>query len=96
MEKKKNDTRGKRILEKLDIPTETFSYPRLTLTEGKLYIEGRCTVEEYGTELITVSCKNRLIFVKGGRLNLGAMNKSELLITGGICSVEIENRGRRR
>lgn len=96
MGKKKDDGRGKNFLEKLDIPTETFSYPRLTLTEGKLYIEGNCTVEEYGTALITVSCKNRTIYVKGARLNLGAMNKNELLITGGISSVELEYRGRGR
>ena len=86
----------KSVPEKLSLPPEAFASPRLTLTEGRLYIEGRIVVEQYGREVISARCGNRLVTVSGARLEIGAMSRDEILITGDIRSVETLPRGRRK
>lgn len=86
----------KSVPEILSLPPETFSAPRLTLTEGRLYIEGRIVVEQYGRETISARCGSKLVTISGTRLEIGAMNRDELLITGEIRAVETLPCGRRK
>ena len=67
----------------------------LTLTPTGVHIEGHRGVEEYSGETITVRTKTKLITVTGRRLTLAAMTKSEMVITGVVQDIRIEDRGRR-
>ena len=67
----------------------------LTLTQEGVHIEGHRGVEEYGTELISVRTKRKLITLRGQRLSLAAMDKTEILITGSIQDIEVSERGAR-
>ena len=66
----------------------------LTLTPAGLHIDGHRGVEEYSAETITVRTKTKLITVTGRRLNLGAMTKNEIVITGAILDIALSDRGR--
>lgn len=66
----------------------------LTLTAEGVHIDGHCGIEEYGTELITVRVKSKLITLRGTKLKLAAMDKDELLITGSVQDIELTGIGR--
>ena len=66
----------------------------LTLTAAGVHIEGHRGVEEYSGETISVRTKTKLITVTGRRLTLGAMTKSEIVITGVVQDIRISDRGR--
>ena len=66
----------------------------LTLTPAGLHIEGHRGVEEYSDETIAVRTKTKLITVTGRRLTLGAMTKSEIVITGVVQDIAVSDRGR--
>ena len=68
----------------------------LTMTPNGVHIEGHRGIEQYGRELIAVRTKNKIITLRGTRLSLGAMNSSEILITGVVMDVELTERGERR
>lgn len=64
----------------------------LTLTQEGVHIEGHRGVEEYGTELISVRTKRKLITLRGHKLTLAAMDKTEILITGLVQDIEVSER----
>ncbi len=68
----------------------------LTLTPAGLHIEGHRGIEEYTAETITVRTKTKLITVTGRRLALGAMTKTEIVITGAILDIALSDRGQHR
>lgn len=76
----------------LDIQAESFSKaPRITLSgDGRVLVEGHRGLLEYGAEQVTAARAGGRIQIKGEGLNLVAMNKRELLVSGQIWAVEME------
>ncbi|MBQ8829981.1 MAG: YabP/YqfC family sporulation protein [Oscillospiraceae bacterium] len=68
----------------------------MTLTPAGLHIEGHQGIEEYSAESIAVRTKTKLLCITGRRLTLGAMTKSEVVITGVVQNIQISDRGRHR
>lgn len=80
------------LADRLDLPEDALlGAAKLTVTGGrKALIENHRGVLEYGTERILVSAGRENILLEGSGLQLEAMNRSELLVTGKLQRVEWE------
>lgn len=76
--------------ERFDLPADALAgMPKLTITgKARVLIENHKGLIEYGQERIEVNGGRVRIRVYGGDLELRAMNKDDLVITGIISSVE--------
>lgn len=92
----KRRKRGTQLLERtaraLDLPGDVVAgLPRLELTgRGELRMTNHMGILAYGTEEICVSGGESVYTIRGRGLELGAMNASELMITGDITGVTLE------
>ena len=75
----------------LDLPGDVVAgLPRIELIgSGELRMEGHRGILAYGPEEIHISGGKLVVRVKGSGLELGAMDPTQLLITGEISSVEL-------
>ena len=80
------------LAERLELPQEACgSAVRLTAVgDRRLLIENHGGLLTYGTEEIRVSTGRGQIVLRGAELDMRAMNRSELLITGRLQSLEWE------
>ncbi len=81
-----------KLLRLFDIPEDSLgTVPRLTITgNGNALIENHKGLVEYGSERIVVSGGRLLLCINGVRLELEAMNREEIRITGQILSVDYQ------
>ena len=89
---KKIGTMASDLTERLSLPEDALlGAARLTVVgKRKTLIENHRGILEYGTEYIVVSTGRGKISLTGSGMKLLAMNKSELLISGEIKTVEWE------
>lgn len=89
---KKRRGPGERAAEILDLPIETLpGFPKLTVTGCRqVMIENHKGIFEYERDRIEINGGRVRVRILGDGLDLIAMNKSELLISGQIFSVEFE------
>ena len=82
----------KTLASRCSLPEELLpGVPRLTLTgSGLLRIENQKCLLSYSPEEVEVGCGKLRVRVRGRELLLGGMDREELLITGTVCSVEVE------
>lgn len=80
------------LADRLELPEEALlGCAKLTVTGGrKVLVENHKGVVDYGKERIVISVGRGKLNINGSELNLSAMNKQELLISGRIQSVEWE------
>ena len=82
---------AERAAEFFDIPGEAAGGPRVTITGcSRVQIENHRGILEYGRERICVRCGRVTVRVTGSNLELRAMNRDDLLITGVIRAVDYE------
>lgn len=80
-----------RTAQVFDIPGQVAGLPRVEIVgRHELRMENHKGILAYGGEEIVISGGKLLIRVRGEGLELKAMTAGELLITGGILSVELE------
>lgn len=80
-----------RTVQAFDIPGEAAGLVRVELTgRHEVRMSNHRGILAYGPREILVSGGKLMVRIKGEGLTLGAMNASELLITGTILSVELE------
>lgn len=82
------------VLQSLDLPEQMLSgTPLIELTGGgRLFLENHCGIADYTPEQISVRVLNGLVTVKGRHLTIARMSKTQLVITGRICLVELQGR----
>ena len=95
MEAKPKPRRGglaERVAAAFDLPGDLVSgLPRIELTgDGELRMENHRGILDYSSEEIHISGGKVAVRVLGEDLELRAMNRAELLITGHIRAVELE------
>lgn len=80
------------LAERLELPEEAVSgVTRLAAVDGRrLLIERHRGLLAYGTEEIRVATGGGQLVVRGTELQMSAMNRSELLITGRLQSLSWE------
>lgn len=76
--------------ERFDLPADAVAgVPKLTITgKARVVVENHKGLLEYGESMIEVGGGRVRIRVHGAGLELRAMNKDDLVITGQIISVE--------
>lgn len=80
-----------RTVQAFDIPGEAAGLVRVELTgRHEVRMSNHRGILAYGPQEILVSGGKLMVKIKGEGLTLGAMNASELLITGTVLSVELE------
>lgn len=80
-----------RTVQAFDIPGEAAGLVRVELTgRHEVRMSNHRGILAYGPREILVSGGKLMVRIKGEGLTLGAMNASELLITGTVLSVELE------
>ena len=82
-----------KLTQKLDLPEDLLEGAgRLTLTGGnRVRIENYRCVLEFTAELLEVRCGKQQLRVRGDGLRMLSMDRWELLLTGRVLSVEVEN-----
>ncbi len=92
MGKERKKSLAQRVSEVFDLPGDVLGgLPRIELTgDGELRMENHRGILDYGSEEIHVSGGRLMVRIRGKGLELRAMNRTELLITGRIHSVELE------
>ena len=92
MGKERKESLAQRVSEVFDLPGDVLGgLPRIELTgDGELRMENHRGILDYGSEEIHVSGGRLMVRIRGKGLELRAMNRTELLITGRIHSVELE------
>lgn len=92
MGKERKESLAQRVAEVFDLPGDVLGgLPRIELTgDGELRMENHRGILDYGSEEIHVSGGRLAVRIRGEGLELRAMNRTELLITGRIRSVELE------
>ena len=80
------------LAERLELPEDILlGAAKLSLTAGRhALVENHRGILEYGTERILISTGRGKIVLSGTALRLTAMNKSQLLVSGRIHTVEWE------
>lgn len=80
-----------RLTQRMELPAELLDdMPRLTLTGGNsVLVENHRELLAYTGEMIEVGCGRLHLRIRGEALLLRAMDRSELLVTGTIYSVEV-------
>ncbi len=79
------------IAEKLNIPGQIMpGVPRITITgRRRALIENHGGIIKYGGELIELGGKTRVL-IRGSELQIVAMNRTDMVISGRILSAEYE------
>lgn len=82
----------KKIADAVDIPADVISAtPKITLTgDTRALIENHRGLLEYGGEMISINGGGMTLKLRGDGLELRAMTKREILISGHIWAVELE------
>ena len=79
------------VSQKLGIPESVLpNIPRVTVTGSSALVENHRGIAELGTDLIEIKGGKAALRIRGEGLALKAMNRTELLITGRLFSVELE------
>lgn len=80
------------LSERLNLPADAVAgSAKLTLNGRRhLLVENHRGIIEYGDKLISVDCGGIKVHICGDELNLAAMDKTDMLITGRILSIELE------
>ena len=79
------------VSRKLGIPESVLpGIPRVTVTGGMALVENHRGIAELGTDLIKIKGGKAALRIRGEGLALKAMNRTELVITGRLFSVELE------
>ena len=78
--------------DKIDLPGEIVpGVPKITLTgRRRVHIENHAGILKYSHELIEVDGRRAKIIVRGDDLELVAMNRQNVIISGKILSAEYE------
>lgn len=81
-----------RLARRLRLPQEGFSAaPRITLSGGsRVLVEGQKGLEEYDENCIAVAVSRGRVVIRGEKLQLEAMNRGELAVSGRLWAVELE------
>lgn len=84
--------RAELLSDKIDLPADAFAgSAKLTLNGRRhLLIENHKGISKYGDKQIIIDCGNMKTRICGDELNLTAMDKNDMLITGRILSIELE------
>ncbi|PKM72964.1 MAG: sporulation protein [Firmicutes bacterium HGW-Firmicutes-16] len=87
----KDAVRRRPVTEFFDLPAELVpGVPKLTLSGGsEVLIENHEGLKSYSRDLIEVRGRNMLMQIRGEDLELSAMTKTELVISGIIVAVEL-------
>ncbi|MEA4896348.1 MAG: YabP/YqfC family sporulation protein [Oscillospiraceae bacterium] len=87
----KNAVRKRPVTEFFDLPAELVpGVPKLTLSGGsEVLIENHMGLKSYSRDLIEVQGRSMLMQIRGEDLELAAMTKTELVISGIIVAVEL-------
>ena len=77
---------------RLELPGELLGdVPRLTLTgNGQALVENHRELLSYTEEAVEVGCGRLRLRIRGEGLQLRAMDREELLVTGRIFGVEVD------
>lgn len=79
------------VSQKLGIPESVLpNIPRVTVTSGSALVENHRGIAELGTDLIEIKGGKAALRIRGEGLALKAMNRTELVITGRLFSVELD------
>lgn len=79
------------IAERFDLPAETAGTIKLTIVgRRRLLVENHRGILEYAGDHIVVSGGKIRVKIVGGELELCAMDRDALLVTGLIASLELE------
>lgn len=79
------------VSQKLGIPETVLpNVPRVTVTGSSALVENHCGITALETDLIEIKGGKAALRIRGEGLALKAMNRTELLITGRLFSVELE------
>ncbi len=91
MSQLKNAVRRRPVTEFFDLPAELVpGVPKLTLSGGsEVLIENHEGLKSYSRDLIEVRGRNMLMQIRGEDLELSAMTKMELVISGIIVAIEL-------
>lgn len=83
---------GERLAQRFDVPQEAMSgMPRLTISGcTRVLVENHRGLLEYSGELVRIDGGRVQVKIRGDRLELECMDKSEIVITGQIFSAELE------
>ena len=82
---------GEEIAERFDLPPETRAQvPRVTLSGNRrVVVENHRGLLEYGEDTVEVAGGRIRVRIHGTELQLRAMDRNDLVITGRILSVEV-------
>ena len=82
---------GEEIAERFDLPPETLAQvPRVTLSGNRrVVVENHRGLLEYGEDTVEVAGGRIRVRIHGTELQLRAMDRNDLVITGRILSVEV-------
>ena len=77
--------------ERFELPPEAVAgMPRITITgRSRVLVENHRGLLEYGEELVEVAGGRIRVRIHGTELQLRAMDRNDLVITGRILSVEV-------
>ena len=91
MEKKRRESLLEKTAEVFDLPGDVVAgLPRVELLgDHQLRMENHRGILAYGTDEIQIAGGRLVVKVRGEKLELRAMNASELLITGEIAGVDL-------
>lgn len=80
------------LSDRMDLPADAFAgAAKLTLNGRRhLLIENHRGISKYGDREIVIDCGSMKTHICGDELNLTAMDKNDMLITGRILSIELE------
>ena len=86
------NTRNK-IEKLLEIPVEvTTNIPKITLIGfNQLMIENYTGVIEYEEHLVKINSSIGIIIIEGNKMNLNQINENDVLISGAISKIYLEN-----
>ena len=79
------------VAERFDLPAETVGIIKLTLTgRSRLLVENHRGILEYSRDRIEIGGGDTKVVITGDGLELRAMDKDALLITGTFCLLGLE------
>ena len=79
------------ITERFDLPAETAGLPKVTITGGRqVLVENHKGLLEYSGEQIEINGGRLRVRIRGTGLELRAMSRELVLVTGQIFGVDME------
>lgn len=89
---KKSNNRAEELADRLDMPADICAQSAKITVNGRrhLMIENHRGIISYGSELIEIDCGAMKVNVRGDDLQLGAMDKNDMLISGRLLVIELE------